>query len=248
MATYNCADTLKRSIDSILHQTFTDWEFIICDDCSTDSTLDILNDYASHYPQQIIVLRNEKNSKLAFSLNHCLSHCGGEYIARMDGDDESLPERLETQVSYLDNHPEISVVGTAMQTFSEKGDGVVRYTKEYPNERDLVFSSPFCHATIMMRKSAYDAVGGYVVSKRTERAQDYDMWFRFFKCGLKGYNLQLPLYRVLEDASAFRRRTLKSRCYEVVTKLKGYRLLNYPFYTYIFALKPVLAYFRTLFR
>lgn len=74
MATYNCEKTLRRSIDSILNQTYTDWEFLICDDCSTDSTLDILREYQKKYGEKIIVLKNEKNSKLSFSLNHCLKY------------------------------------------------------------------------------------------------------------------------------------------------------------------------------
>ncbi|MGN0515890.1 MAG: hypothetical protein ACI4IO_02840, partial [Eubacterium sp.] len=81
----------------------------------------------------------------------------------------------------------------------------------------------------------------YTVSNRPARAQDYDMWFRFFAIGLKGYNLQEPLYMVLEDDIAIKRRTLKSRCYEVQTKLIGYKKLNYPLYKYIFAFKPILS-------
>lgn len=241
MATYNCQDTLRESIDSVLNQTYTDWEFIICDDCSTDGTFNILKEYKNNYPEKIIILKNEVNSKLAFSLNHCLKYAKGQYIARMDGDDICLPQRFEKQVDFLDNHIEYSVVGTAMIPFDEKGEKPARYYKETPNSSDMVSRSPFPHATIMMRKEAYDAVDGYFVSKRTARAQDYDMWFRFFAHGLKGYNLQEPLYKVLEDDNAIKRRTFKSRCYEVQTKLKGYRMLNYPLYKYAFAFKPLIS-------
>lgn len=241
MATFNCHDTLRDSIDSILNQTYKDWEFIICDDCSVDDTYKILKEYEDKYPEQIKILKNDVNSKLSFSLNHCLKYAKGEYIARMDGDDISLPERLEKQVEFLDEHSEYSVVGSAMLPFDENGDKPVRYYKEEPGKNDMLSRSPFPHATIMMRKTAYDAVGGYTVSKRTTRAQDYDMWFRFFALGLKGYNLQEPLYRVLEDDNAIRRRTFQSRCYEVQTKLIGYKMLHYPVYKYIFAFKPILS-------
>lgn len=241
MATYNCEKTLNRCMDSILNQTYKDWEFVICDDCSTDNTYGILQNYQSKYPEKIILLRNEVNSKLSFSLNRCLEVAKGTLIARMDGDDESLPERLERQVEFMNTHEEYSVVGTAMTPFDESGMKPVRYAKEIPETKDMLSRSPFFHATILMRKEAYDRVGGYTVSKRTVRAQDYDMWFRFFALGMKGYNLQEALYLVLEDANAIKRRTLKTRCYEVQTKIKGYRLLHYPWYLYLFAFKPVLA-------
>lgn len=241
MATYNCEDTLRRALDSILNQTYKDWEFIICDDCSSDNTYNILQEYQSKYPDKFVVLRNQVNSKLPYSLNRCLEVSKGTLIARMDGDDESCPERLERQVDFLNIHSEYSMVGTAMTPFDEHGQKATRYAKEIPEARDMLSRSPFFHATILMRKEAYQRVGGYTVSKRTVRAQDYDMWFRFFALGMRGYNLQEPLYFVLEDTSAIKRRTLKTRCYEVLTKIKGYRLLHYPWYFYVFAFKPIFA-------
>lgn len=241
MATYNCEQTLRGSIESILRQTFTDWEFVICDDCSTDGTYDILQQYYKGYPGKFKILRNEKNSRLAYSLNRCLDVAAGEYIARMDGDDESVENRLEHQAVFLDAHPEYALVGTAMLPFNEKGDRPVRYAKPEPDSSDMLNRSPFFHATIMMRKDVYDKIGRYYVSKRTMRAQDYDMWFRFFARGYKGYNLQEPLYRVLEDDNAIKRRTMKTRLYEVQTRLKGYHLLHYPLYKYVYAFKPILA-------
>lgn len=239
MATYNCEDTVEQSILSMINQTFKDWEFIICDDCSTDKTVDILNMYKDRYPSRFIIIQNDDNSKLAFSLNRCLQLAKGEYIARMDGDDESFPERLERQVTFLDEHPEYSVVGTAMIPFDENGDRSIMLATPEPQRRDLVSGPCFFHATIMMRKEAYDIVDGYYVSKRTQRAQDYDMWFRFFANDLRGYNLQEGLYHVRENQEAMKRRTLRSRCYEVQTRLKGYKLLNYPWFLYYNAFKPV---------
>lgn len=241
MATYNCQNTIANSIDSITKQTFCDWEFIICDDCSTDNTLSILKNYQEKNPDKFVILRNEENSKLSYSLNRCLEVAKGEYIARMDGDDEAVKDRLEKQVHFLDTHPEYDLVGTAMIPFDQNGEKPTRYAKEEPNKMDMLSRSPFFHATIMMRKSAYEAVDGYTVSKRTVRAQDYDMWFRFFALGMKGYNLQEGLYKVLEDDTALKRRTFKTRAYEVQTKFKGYRLLHYPPHLYIFAFKPLLA-------
>lgn len=241
MATYNCEKTLQASLESIIKQTYTDWEFIICDDCSTDGTFLILQEYQKKYPDKFVILKNKVNSKLSYSLNRCLKVAKGTLIARMDADDESLPERLKQQVDFLEQHLEYSVVGTAMTPFDENGKKPTRYAKKIPTARDMLNRSPFFHATILMRKEAYERVGGYTVSKRTVRAQDYDMWFRFFAHGLKGYNLQESYYLVLEDTQAIKRRTLKTRCYEVQTKIKGYKLLHYPWYLYIYAFKPILA-------
>lgn len=241
MATFNCEDTIISCIDSIINQTFDDWEFVICDDCSTDRTFELLSLYQKDYPERIKLLKNQQNCKLAYSLNRCLEHSKGEYIARMDGDDESYPERLEKQVAFLDAHTDVSVVGTGMIPFDERGDRPVMVAKQEPNGADLLSGPCFFHATIMMRKTAYDLVNGYHISKRTQRAQDYDMWFRFFANGLKGINLQEGLYHVREDKNAMKRRTFISRCYEVQTRLIGYRLLKYPWYKYIYAFKPLLV-------
>ena len=241
MATFNCQNTLKKCVDSILNQTYTDWEFIICDDCSFDKTYEMLLAYKEQYPDKFVILKNEKNSKLSYSLNRCLEMSKGEYVARMDGDDIADSNRLDRQVEFLDENLEYSVVGTAMTPFDEKGFRPVRYAKEVPQKMDMLNGPPFFHATIMMRREAYKKVNGYLVSKRTVRGQDYDMWFRFFAAELKGYNLQESLYYVLEDDAAMKRRTLKNRFYEAQTKLKGYKMLEYPCYMYIYALKPLLA-------
>jgi glycosyltransferase EpsE len=241
MGSYNCAMTLPEALDSLLAQTFSDWELILCDDCSTDKSLEIAQKYEKQFPEKIKVIKNTKNSKLPFTLNHCLQHATGEYIARMDGDDISLPQRLQRQVDFLDTHPDIAVVSTAMLAFDENGDRGIRRKEEYPDKYSLAANPCFDHATIMMRKIAFDHLGGYTVSKRTERGQDYDLWFRFFVAGFKGYNLQEPLYRVRENACTFSRRTLRSRLYIAQTMWIGYRLLHYPLKYYLYILKQILA-------
>ena len=96
MGVYNDQETISTCIDSIINQDYHNWEFIICDDCSTDETLSIVKKYAQK-DSRIKVIQNTKNEKLAYSLNHCLKYSSGEYIARMDGDDIALPHRLRTQ-------------------------------------------------------------------------------------------------------------------------------------------------------
>ena len=239
MGIYNCAPTLEEAIDSILNQTYTNWELILCDDCSTDDTYKIAESYKKQYPDKIILLKNEKNSRLAYTLNHCLEAATGEFVARMDGDDISVPERFEKQVAFLRSHPDIVLVGTAMQRFSDDGSlGAIAYCEEYPDKdtpykKGLVFN----HATIMAYRSVYNDLGGYTVCPRTVRGQDRDLWYRFLAAGYKGANLQEPLYMVRENEAAIKRRNAKDRWISFKTEMIGYRLLHYPWYRYT---KPMI--------
>ena len=239
MGIYNCAPTLEEAIDSIINQTYTNWELILCDDCSTDDTYKIAESYQKQYPGKIILLKNEKNSRLAFTLNHCLENATGEFVARMDGDDISVPDRFEKQVAFLRSHPDIVLVGTAMQRFSDDGSlGAIAYCEEYPDKdtpykKGLVFN----HATIMAYRSVYNDLGGYTVCPRTVRGQDCDLWYRFLAAGYKGANLQEPLYMVRENEAAIKRRNAKDRWISFKTEMIGYRLLHYPWYRYT---KPMI--------
>lgn len=229
MGIYNCADTLGDAIESVLAQTYTDWELIMCDDASSDNTYETAKAYADRYPDRIKLIRNETNSFLAFSLNHCLQYAEGEYVARMDGDDKCAPDRFEKQIAYLSGHPDVDLVGTAMQRFSDEG-GLANIDRKpaRPDRYSLRTYIPFNHATIMTYKRVYDQLGGYTVADRTKRGQDYDLWFRFFNEGFRGDNLDEPLYLVREDANAIRRRSFKVRWSTYQTTRYGYKLLKYP--------------------
>ena len=100
MGIYNCAKTLPEAVDSILAQTYPNWELILCDDGSSDDTYAVAEGYRQQYPENIILLKNGRNMGLNHTLNHCLQHATGEYIARMDGDDISLPERFEKELNF----------------------------------------------------------------------------------------------------------------------------------------------------
>ncbi len=228
MGIYNCAGTLSEAIESIIAQTYDNWELVMCDDASTDETYAIAQAYKDRYPDKIILIRNEQNSRLAYSLNHCLEYATGEYVARMDGDDRCLPERFAIQVDYLQKNPECDLVGTAMQRFSEEGMANIDAKPEHPDKFSLRTYIPFHHATIMTYKRVYNELNGYTVAERTMRAQDYDLWFRFFAAGFKGDNIQDALYLVREDAAAIRRRTFSVRWNAFKTTRIGYQLLGYP--------------------
>lgn len=178
MSVYNGSRYLSQSLESILNQTFTDFEFIIVDDGSTDNTWEILTEYAAR-DSRIILIRNEKNIGLTKSLNKGLARAQGEYIARQDADDFSLPDRFEHQVRFLDTHSEVGVLGTAFYIIDE--DGNVSGTVTPPQESALLhwlllFCNPIPHPTVMARRKLICAVNGY--NPEFVTAQDYDLWAR----------------------------------------------------------------------
>ena len=241
MAAYNSEKTIAESIDSILNQTFSDWEFIICDDGSTDATFQIIQKYAAEYPDKIIVIRNERNSKLPYSLNHCLKYAKGEYIARMDADDRSYPDRLEKQYTYLVSHPEIDVVGAGMTCFDEDRITGERLPPKMPSPDIIGLGVPFFHATIMMKREVYVQLGGYSLKDYVIRCEDVDLWMRFFAKGFKGANLQEALYYVREDMATSRRRDFKNATNASKTLYYGFRENGYPRRQYMYVVKPILS-------
>ncbi|HGF1449278.1 TPA: glycosyltransferase family 2 protein [Streptococcus suis] len=240
MSVYNAEKTIATCIDSIIYQDYQNWEFIICDDCSTDSTYNILKEYQSK-DTRIKVIRNEKNSKLAFSLNHCLRYCSGVYVARMDDDDISMPNRLSEQVEFLNNHPEYHLVGSCAYVDDGINENSIKNVKEVPRKMDLLRGSPFMHPTIMIRKSTMDELAGYTVAWRTQRGQDLDLWFRLYSKGFKGYNIQEPLLVYRRSLTDFKKISFKNNLMYFLTMLYGYRLLKVPFYKYFFTIKPLLS-------
>jgi glycosyltransferase EpsE len=240
MGIYNCETTLAEAIDSIRAQTFTDWEFIICDDGSKDGSLMLANDYALKDPR-IKVIRNEKNIGLAQTLDHCASVARGKYFARMDGDDRCDPARLQKLFSTIESHPNVAVVSSWMSMFDEHGTwGLIR-TRPEPTAADFADGTPICHAPCMMRRSAFEAVGGYGSQPWVIRTEDYYLWFRFYAKGFRALNLQEPLYHMRDDRAAKARRTFKSRINETIVRWKGFGLLGYPLWKRIWAIRPILV-------
>lgn len=241
MGIYNCADTLDEAIQSILNQTFTDWDLVMCDDGSKDDTYQVAEKYVRQYPGKFILLRNESNQGLNKTLNHCLQAATGEYIARMDGDDISVPERFEKEVAFLDAHPEFAIVSTPMILFDENGSwGQTRRGIEQPTIKDFVNNSPFhCHAPCMIRREAYVAVDGYTVDKRLLRFEDCNLWFKLYAKGYRGYNMSEPLYMMRDDRNASHRRSPLVRFRGLYVLYSGFKLVKMPARFY-FALIPKL--------
>ncbi len=240
MGIYNAEETLRCALDSILSQTYFDWELIICDDGSTDGSYEIAQEFFRKYPEKIILLHHDTNEGLASSLNDCLAVARGEYIARMDADDESLPNRFHRQMAYLESHPDVDLVGCAMRVFCGDEDWGVISPRERPTKLDLGGSVPFPHPTILARRRVFDELKGYKVSALTRRCEDRELWYRFFEAGFTGVNLQEVLYRFRNGLEAIHRRNLKERWHGFLVSVAGIHRLSLPTSFYLLAFLRLL--------
>lgn len=177
MPVYNGERFLAEAVESILGQTFADFEFVIVDDGSTDASPAILADYASRDPRIRVVA--QANAGIVAALNRGLNECRSPLVARMDADDVSLPTRLEQQVAFLTDHPKVAAVGTAFRLISETGAAGPEVRPPAAHKaikRGLRYGNCLGHPTVMMRREAILAVGGYREFLR--HAEDYDLWTR----------------------------------------------------------------------
>lgn len=172
MAVYNSEPFLNSAIDSILSQKFTDFEFLIIDDCSSDRSMEIINSY---HDSRIRVLSNEKNIGLTKSLNRGLNLAKGEYIARMDSDDISYPERLEHEIMYMKQNPDVAIVGTWAETIDIKGTrtGQIVLLKK-PDYKDFLHGNQCVHGSILVRREILYNHGGY--DDRFRQCQDFALF------------------------------------------------------------------------
>lgn len=178
LSVYNAEKYVAIAIDSILNQSFTDFELIAVDDCSTDKSWDILQQYMKR-DGRIISVRNQVNLGGCKTLNVGLELAKGKYIARLDNDDWCYPDRLEKQFNFLELHSEVGIVGGVMEIMNQNGkiigkreyhisDGLIR--------KNIFRYSPFSHPLVMIRKSILDKVGYY--DPACAPADDYDLYFR----------------------------------------------------------------------
>ncbi len=241
MGIYNVEDTLAEAIDSILNQTFRDFELILCDDGSSDKTYEIAYEYQNKYPDKIVLLKNEKNMGLNYTLNKCLTEAKGAFIARMDGDDICAPERFAEELFVLQNEPDIAIVSSDMSHFDESGTWGRISHPTYPQCIDFLRGTPFCHAPCMVRKEAYDAVGGYSVDQKLLRVEDYHLWMKMYTAGYRGKNIHKTLYSMRDDRNAYCRRKFKYRINEAYVKHLAIKQLHLPKSGYIHVLRPILV-------
>lgn len=241
MGIYNCESTLEEAIDSILEQTYSKWQLIMCDDGSIDDTYNIAKKYRDRYPEKITLLKNDVNRGLNYTLNHCLKYADGEYIARMDGDDISLPTRFKEEVDFLDSHKEFAIVSTPMIYFDELGDFLVGKGRGKVIPEVFPKGTPICHAPCMVRREAYEAVNGYTVSPKRLRVEDWDLWIRMYEKGFRAYELEKPLYKMRDGRDAYSRRKMKYRINEARVSAFAVKTLKLKPQQYIWVLRPIIV-------
>lgn len=241
MGIYNCAPTLAEALDSLLEQTYQGFKVIMCDDGSNDDTVKVAQGYVDKNPNKFILIRNEKNMGLNYTLNHCLEYADTEYVARMDGDDFSLPERFEKEITFLDAHPEFAIVSCPMIYFDEEGEFRRGKGKGEITKMNFLHGSPFCHAPCMVRIEAYQRVEGYTVAPNLLRVEDYHLWFKMYAIGLKGYTLDEPYYAMRDDRDAKSRRKFRGYWNESRLMSKGFKMLRLPWWTQIYSLRPIIV-------
>jgi hypothetical protein len=200
MSVFNGGRFVAESIESILNQTFRDFEFIIIDDGSTDGTADILVRYQKADAR--LVLHHHSNQGQVPSLNIGCGLARGRYIARIDADDIALPERLERQVNYLERHPQVALLGSSITNID--ADGMTLSTWALPaGDKEIkewlfgLHDLPFCHVTLVFRTEVFHAINGYRTAFAP--AEDYDMWLRIAE-RWQVANLPEPLVKVRRRA------------------------------------------------
>jgi glycosyltransferase involved in cell wall biosynthesis len=175
MSTYNCDEYLYDAIESILKQDYTNFEFIIIDDCSTDRSKEILKNITD---QRVKVLYNDSNVGLTKNLNKAIRISSGDYIARMDADDISAPDRFSCQINYLEENPDVAVCGTAFDYIINNkivSACNIKFNDPLKIKVHLLFSSPLCHPSVMIRKSAL-IQSNLLYDENMKYSQDYALW------------------------------------------------------------------------
>lgn len=226
MGVFNSRKYLGDAIESVLNQSVQDFEFIIVDDCSTDDSPAIIEQYRDK-DARIRVITNDRNLGLTATLNKALTYAKGELIARFDADDICVHNRLEVQQRYLYDHPDIDIVGSYTTVIDEEGQPVGNRAApvEHDEIKRMIYRlNPMIHPTVLFRKEALFKIGGY--DERFRTSQDYDLWFRALAAGLRFHNIPeaLLMYRVNDRYIS--RKSFRYRWNEVFIRLRGYKILK----------------------
>jgi len=235
MPAHNAEEYISEAIESILNQTFADFEFLITEDCSSDQTWEIIKKY-SKIDSRITAIRNKKNLGIAGNRNKLISLAKGEYIAWQDADDISMLNRLNEEYKYMEKHPKVGIVGGHLQFFGDDGiHGVRRYSENDHDLRKNIFKfSPVAQPGAMIRKECFDKVGLYDLD--TPPAEDLDMSFRIGTLYQFGnINKILLKYREHPKSATFSRlKKIERVTLSVRRKYSKHKSYHYDFSDYIY--------------
>lgn len=214
---YNAEDFIEASIKSIMDQTYSNLEIIAIDDCSTDNTFSILQ-ILSKNDNRIKILQNEKNAGLVSSLNNGIINAKGKYIARMDADDISLPQRIERQIKFMEQHVDVALCGSDYLTINSKNKEIGKIS--FPSENEeikaaLLFTNAFAHPTVVIRKEILERCGPY--EEGLVPAEDYELWIRIAEnykiANIPAYLLK---YRVHESNLTLTKKENQKHAFEII--------------------------------
>lgn len=236
MSEYNTdVDSLEKSIRSVLDQSFTDFEYIIIDDCGQT---DVVKFVAQFQDQRIRVVKNPHNLGLAASLNRAVQEAQGQYLIRMDSDDLSLDGRFAKLVAFIEQHPEYAVVSSRVMEVSDGKENGVLGTKGEKKKSNVLSGDVPIHAAAIMNRQAILAVGGY---PEIDRAEDFGLWCELLLRGYRLYMLADILYVYNVNRVDYQKRSLKYRRGEIAARRYYNRLLGAGLAGHIRVLKSVLA-------
>ncbi|WP_293008610.1 MULTISPECIES: glycosyltransferase [unclassified Oscillibacter] len=213
-------EPLMQAVVSILHQDWTQLELIVCDEGSSAAAQAYLEQH-SREDSRLRLVRGQGKKLLPEKLNACLAAAHGQWIARMDDDDLSYPQRLRQQISFLQSHPEIAFVGCQVDYLL--GDGVTHSNfPAFPTPRDFFFAMPYIHPTLLFRRAALEQVGGYDESPVCHLCEDYDLLLRLYQAGFQGANVSEALFGYSLAGTEQKKRPLSARWNEVRVRYRGF--------------------------
>jgi len=222
MATFNePVDYIKAAVDSILNQTFTNFEFIIIDDSTNQTTIDILNSYTKD--SRIRIIRGKSRLGFVKALNEGLKVAKGQFIVRMDGDDVSLNDRLEKQLEFMNSHKNVDVLGGNMLIINESGEVVSQ--RKYPTHGlflniNAIFRSPVAHPTVMFRRTILEK--NFYYDESFSKAEDTEYWFRLRNNGYKFVNLPHNLLKFRISGDLAKKRNVEHFSYNFRARYKNF--------------------------
>ena len=240
MSVYNAEKYLRFSIESILNQTYTDFEFIIINDCSEDDSLKIINEYSKN-DSRIITVNNDTNLGLTRNLNKGLTIARGEYIARMDADDISILDRFEKQMCYFQKNEHIDILGGFCVDIDESGK-VIRKRKAPLSHKEIISSiykvNPIYHPTVIFKKQKIANIGFY--NEEYKVVQDYDLWFRSIANNLIIQNLPDILLKYRINDNYYARKSFNYRLIDFKIRYRGYKSIGVSWYKWGYLFVPLI--------
>jgi len=238
---YQNTDTsaLSKSVSSILSQTIYDIELLICDGGSSKEACLLLENMARQDSRVVLLRDSSIATDLASKLNFCLSMAKGKYIARMDDDDYSYPQRFEKQIEYLERHSDIAFAGCNVRKVCNGEIVGFRYFPENPRVSDFYFNQPYIHPTLVFREDILESVGGYSTGKHSVLCEDYDLLLRLYAKGMTGANIQEVLFDYSVSSSAKGKRKCNHRWNEAVTRYMRFKELGVLHKAWPYVVKPL---------